>query len=264
VHTRFLLPTSFCVLLTCGFGFAQSQLPSSPTPKKSTQATPGISARNLARLRPVVLQDLRALVAGVYNIEDPSAAYLEEEFQRCQFTPLTLGTLGPAVLVEAQPGHGKTNASMLNIYLPSHGSYRRIVEAEGFGPEIVPGPKSIPYLVFGWSFGVCHTKSHRYRYQSGKYSIDACNQETGGENGGSCLIESCEGSLPTFHDPWQDQSEPKDASAEEGPCIVSAALTQPMRLPRPEIRCALCSPHRQTATARLIREAQARGRPLMR
>jgi hypothetical protein len=227
LNARRWLAASLCLLLACGCAFAQSsQVPSSPPPKESTQTEPGFSRRDLARLRPVVLRDLRGLLRRVDN-ENPSGADVEDAFQRCQFTPLRLGTLGPAVLVEAEAGHGKTNAAMLNIYVSSYGSYRRIIEAAGFGPMIIRGPGSVPNLVFGWASGVCHTKYYRYRYERGKYAVDACYQEDRGANwdGGSCMVKSCEGNLATFPNPWESPSEPADAGANSGPCRASAALS---------------------------------------
>lgn len=182
----------------------------------STQAAPGLSAHELARLRPVVMPDLRRLLVRVYN-DNPSAVDLEKEFQDCHFTQLKLGTLGPAVLVEAEAGHGKSNAAMLNIYVPSHGSYRRILEAAGFGPEVFRGPGPVPDLAFGWSSGVCYTKYYRYRYVRGKYTANACYQEDRGENwdGGDCTVKSCEGNLPIFSLPSDHSSDPAAAIPEE-------------------------------------------------
>lgn len=204
-------PLVLCVLLAYCLNFAQSQAPSSPVPKESLPEQSGISARELARLRPAVLRDLRKLLARIYN-NTPSAADLEDEFQRCHFTPFKLGTLGPAIVVEAEAGHGKSNAAMLDMYVPSQGSYRRIMEAAGFGPEIVPGPGTIPDLVFGWSSGVCHTKYYLYRYERGRYTVEACDQEERGENwdGGSCIVKACEGHLPTFPYSFDSSLEPGD------------------------------------------------------
>lgn len=181
----------------------------------SAQADSGLSAHELARLRPVVMPDLRRLLARVYN-DNPSAVDLEKEFQDCHFTQLKLGTLGLAVLVEAEAGHGKSNAAMLNIYVPSHGSYRRILEAAGSGPEIFRGPGSVPDLVFGWSSGVCYTKYYRYRYERGKYAVNACYQEDRGENwdGGDCKVKSCDENLPTFSLPSDHSSNPAAAIPE--------------------------------------------------
>ncbi|HEX7158224.1 MAG TPA: hypothetical protein VF214_04390 [Edaphobacter sp.] len=184
---------------------ARSQAPPSNTHGRPAKADQRISTGDLARLRPVVQQDLKTLLAHVYNDDNLSAADLEDEFQQCKFTPLALGALGPAVLVEAGVGHGMANATMLNIYVPSHGTYRRVAEAAGFGPRIVPGPERVPDLVFGWASGVCHATFQRYRYQSGKYVRDACDQEY---DNGDCAIKSCIGlglNLPTFPNPWPEQ-----------------------------------------------------------
>jgi hypothetical protein len=141
----------------------------------------------------------------VENNDRVSAADLDDEFQRCTFTPITLGALGPAVLVEGQPGSGAANAGMLNIYLRSNGSYRLIAEGGGFGPRIVAGPAGIPDLVFGWASGVCHAQYNHYRWQNGHFDVDACDQEEESAPGSDdCRITACEGTrkLPTFSNPW--------------------------------------------------------------
>lgn len=187
----------FCFVLVSGFGFAQS----SSAAGDSTDPASGISQTEVARLRPVVLKDLTTLMARVDN-DTPLAADVEVEFTRCQFTRVTLGSLGSAVVVEAQPGHGASNAAMLNIYVESHGTFRRILAGEGFGPEIIPGSKAVPDVIFGWASGVCHTTYYRYHYNGEKYVADACNQEINDANDDDrCAIKACEGKLPTFHHP---------------------------------------------------------------
>jgi hypothetical protein len=190
------------VFLGFGFCFAHPQTPSAPANKSihaEENPTEGkISKSEIERLRPAVLPDLRALMARVEN-DNPSPADVDEEFRHCEFTLFKLGKLGAAVLVEAQPGHGKSNAAMLNLYVPSHGTFRRILAAEGFGPEIISGSKPVPDLVFGWSAGVCHTTFYRYHYEHGKYVADACIQEEdAGRDSEDCSIRACEGKLPTF------------------------------------------------------------------
>ena len=164
--------------------------------QQSPEAAPGISSRELARLRPAVLRDLKPFLRKMEGGE-PTSADLDREFKACHFTALPLGKLGPAILVEAQAGHGMANAALLNLYVPDHAGYRRIVEAAGFGPEIVPGSLPEPDLVFGWASGVCHARYYRYRFKDGQYTPDACDQEVEGKDD-NCAIERCEGGLPTF------------------------------------------------------------------
>ena len=191
-----------CLLLACGCAFTQSQRPSSVLPNESPWAQPGISPDELQRLHPVVLPELAGLLRRHYN-ENPSPVDVENEFQRCEFTPVSLGTLGRAIVVEAQTGRGKTNAGMLNIYVPNRGSYRRILEGMGFGPMILHGARPVPDLAFGLESGACHTKYFRYRYKHGKYVTDACYQEDrpADWNGGSCQVKRCDEHLPKFSDP---------------------------------------------------------------
>jgi hypothetical protein len=207
MNGRRWLITGSCVLVAAIYAFAQPQT-SSSSPWLATK----ISADELAKVRPVALPDLERLLQTIDN-DKPSAEDVENEFRNCQFTLVRLGRLGIAVVVEAQAGHGKTNAAMLNVYAPSGNSYRRIVEAAGFGPEIFPGSASVPDLVFGWASGVCHTQYERYRYRHGRYSVDACNQEQEppGQNwnGDSCIIKSCGGAMPTFPQPSKAIAAPK-------------------------------------------------------
>lgn len=137
------------------------------------------------------------------NDEDnPEAAEVESEFRKCRFTPFKLGVLGPAVLVVWNPLNN-ANAEMRNIYLRKNGTYHLLIGAEGFGPEILPEPRPVPDLVFGWGEGVCHATYSRYRYQNGHYRVDACNQETEG-TGADCAITSCANKLPTFSNLFPD------------------------------------------------------------
>ncbi|MCU1250700.1 MAG: hypothetical protein JWQ49_3729 [Edaphobacter sp.] len=61
------------------------------------------------------MPDLKKAVALLDNEEHPTAADFENDFKHCKFTRLTLGALGPAVLVAWTPLR-TPNASMLNIY----------------------------------------------------------------------------------------------------------------------------------------------------
>jgi len=171
-----------------------------------------ITKSELLRLRPAVQQDLTELLKQVYH-ENPSRQDVEREFEDCVFTPLRLGSsAGRAVLVEAQAGHGATgNAAMLNIYARNGNSYRRIVEALGFGPTIHPRPGSPPDLIFGWASGVCYATYSRYRFSHGKYVVDACDQEyrASGDVSEHCPIKACEGPqhYPTFPHPSPVQAD---------------------------------------------------------
>jgi len=163
-----------------------------------------MSAQELVRLRPIVMPDLKKLAATFENENetDLDPAYLESLFQQCRFTRVALGSLGPAIPVESDLGGGMGNFGMLNIYLPAHGSYRRIIAEAGFGPKFLSTPGPVPDLVFGWAGGVCHATYSRYHYQTGSYISSACNQEVEGK-GDSCAIKTCEGSkLPKFPNPW--------------------------------------------------------------
>ncbi len=191
----------------------------------SRNTLPDISRAEFKQLRPVVFNDLKALIARVENEPSPTPKNIEEEFLRCKFTPLQLGTLGRAILVEGEPGHGATNATMLNIYLPEHGSYRLILQAGGFGPRAT-GDSSIPDLVFGWASGVCHAKYYRYTFKKSQYDTAACDQESEGAppSPDDCAIHSCGGGhLPTFPSPWPE--EPDQAKQSAHTLIVGKSST---------------------------------------
>jgi hypothetical protein len=126
------------------------------------------------------------------------------EWKQCKITPIRLGTLGTAVVVEWNPFKAP-NASLINIYLPGNGSYHLLLASAGYGPTILPGNKPVPDLVFGGTGGVCHAVYSRYRYQDGRYAVDACNQETEGKNG-ECGIIACQHrNFPTFPNPFPDK-----------------------------------------------------------
>lgn len=184
---------------------ARSQTPAAPAnhgPTNLDSVKPGIPDSELALLRPAVLPSLRKQI-GIFNDEtSPAATEVESEFKKCEFTPFKLGALGQAVLVVWNPLNN-ANAEMRNLYVRKDGTYHLLIAAEGFGPEILPEPRPVPDLVFGWGEGVCHATYSRYRYQNGHYKVDACNQETEG-NGGDCAITSCANKLPTFPNPFPD------------------------------------------------------------
>lgn len=179
------------------FAVPQSAQPSI-TPQTAQQAD--VSETELRRLRSAAFPDIRRSLAGMYNETESeiSTADLENEFQQCHVTAVQLGELGRALVVEGNAGHGKTNAAMLNVYVPSNGGYRLIIATAGWGPITLPGSRPIPDLAFGWSAGA-DSKLFRYRYRKGKYEIDACDRV----EADSETPTACEGKLPTFPYPFK-------------------------------------------------------------
>ena len=93
---RFPLLKSLCfILLALGCAHAQSSGNIS-----SGTNLPDVSRSELERLRPVVLADVKAFLAQ--SEPKPSQNSVEEEFLRCKFTPVKLGILGRAILVEGE------------------------------------------------------------------------------------------------------------------------------------------------------------------
>jgi len=161
--------------------------------------SPPLPPADLARLRAAVLPDLRKAV-GTFN-NDSKTKDVSAEWKLCKITPIRLGTLGPAVVVEWNPAKAP-NASMINIYLPANGEYHLLLGSAGFGPTLLPEKKPVPDLVFGGTGGVCHAVYSRYRYQNGHYAVDACNQEKESKDG-NCSIIACEHrNFPTFPNPF--------------------------------------------------------------
>lgn len=201
-----LLGLLLVISVSLGHGQAQEQSPAGSaisTPTKSQ----GFSRRDLVLLRPVLLRDLIPTIKLVDNEPKPSASDVQDAFLSCRFTPLSLGQLGPVVLVEWDGGFtGSINVPMLNIYIASGGSYRKIIEEGGFGPGIVPRANSAPDLLFGSTSGVCHATITRYRFADGKYAPDACDQEFSSNSVSVCQVKPCGEAahskpLPTFPDP---------------------------------------------------------------
>jgi hypothetical protein len=192
------------------------------------QSNASIPSAELARLRPVVLPDLKAFLSNIYR-EPVSDADAVQEFSDCKFSRLILGPLGPAILVEASAGHGKTNAAMLNLYVPDHGSFRRVAAAQGFGPEVMDRNGAPPDLVFGWTEGVCTVTYHRYHYEKGQYNVNGCAQEdrdSEPKTGEFCAIKECDspGKLAVF-DPPSNQMPPDYLPKPDGAsCVVSPGL----------------------------------------
>jgi len=129
---------------------------------------------DLTRLQAAVLPVLRKAVGTFDN--DSKARDVSAEWKLCKISPIRLGTLGPAVVVEWNPAKAQ-NASMINIYLPANGEYQLLLGSAGFGPALFPGTKLAPDLVFWVTGGVCHAVYSRHRYQNGHYVVEACNQE---------------------------------------------------------------------------------------
>jgi hypothetical protein len=146
-----------------------------------------------------VLPDLRNAIAIFSNKEAPDASEVDRQFKQCNFTAVNLGTLGTGVLVEWNPLKAP-NAQLLNIYVYREGSFERLLSSVGTPPTFVPGIRSVPDIIFGWTEGVCQARYSRYRYEGGRYVVDACNQETAGKND-ECAITECGSGLSTFPNP---------------------------------------------------------------
>jgi hypothetical protein len=204
--------------------FRQSSAVAQEGPAKSSDVSP----QEISRLRPALVPDIKEVLARVYNIPNATQADIAGELKRCKFAPLKLGELGRAILAE-DDGPGGKNAVMLNIYVPAHGSYRRVVKEVGFGPTALKG-RAVPDLVFGTSGGVCTATLVRYRYANGTYAADACDQEYQGDAGAGdaeagapddCAIKRCNGPkpLPTFPSPFAHPELAEDvASGDQNAC----------------------------------------------
>lgn len=192
------------------------------------QSNSSITSAELTRLKPVVLPDLKARLSSIYG-EPVSDADAVQEFSHCKFSRLILGPLGPAILVEAAAGHGKTNAAMLNVYVPDHGSFRRVAAADGFGPQVMGRDGELPDLIFGWTQGVCTVTYYRYHYEKGQYKVNGCAQEdrNGKARAGEfCAIKPCDDTEKlTVFDPPLNQMPPDELPKPDGPsCVASPAL----------------------------------------
>ncbi len=224
----FLTGSLIAVVASLNYAHARGQ--ASPTPDNSTNATShGFSRGDLMRLRPVLLRDLIPSLKIVYNDPSPSFDDINTAFLSCDFTPLRLGKLGSAILVEWK-GNGGVNVPLLNIYIPSVNSYRKIIDSGGFGPGIVPRRGSpVPDLLFGATSGSCHATINRYRYIRGRYRLDACDQEEGA-SGETCAVKSCKDRahphpLPTFPDPASWSGPPNTpAPYFDGPTLTAKQI----------------------------------------
>ena len=186
------------------YALALTLFPTIATAASGPQSVADSSVSSLPRselssLRFAVTPDLSKAVATFENT--PRTRDVSEEWKQCKFTPIHLGTLGPAVVVEWNPVKAP-NASMINIYLPRNGQYRLLLANGGFGPTLLPGPNPVPDLVFGATGGVCHATYSRYRWLNEHYEVNACNQETEGKDGNCAIISCANRKLPTFPNPF--------------------------------------------------------------
>ncbi len=208
--------------------FAWAVLLADGTAASGQQSNASIPAAELTRLRSVVLPDLKTSLTSIYG-ERVSDAEAVQELSRCKFSRLILGPLGPAILVEASAGQGKTNAAMLNVYIPDRGSFRRVVAANGFGPQVMDRTGAPPDLIFGWTEGVCTVTFYRYHYERGKYDVNGCAQED--RNGRAklgefCAIKACDSpeKLAVFDPPLNEMPPDYLPKADGASCVASPAL----------------------------------------
>lgn len=192
------MPVVLMALLVSGFAFPHSEMLPRQGQESSNKGTrEALSPSDLMRLRPAVLPDLTKLLQQLDG-ESPNAADLEQEFLNCRFRPLQLEHLGSAVLVE-DVGSG-TNSSMLNIYLRTGNSYRRVIAASGFGPMVLAHAGSPPDIVFGWTEGASRAVLWRWRYSGGKYAVDACDDESSPD----MICKGPKAPRKTFPNPYTD------------------------------------------------------------
>ena len=208
--------------------FALAVVLADATTASGQQSNASIPAAELTRLEPAVLPDLKARLSTIYGkpISDADAA---QEFSRCKFSRLILGPLGPAILVEAAAGHGKTNAAMLNVYVSDHGSFRRVATADGFGPQVMDRDGSPPDLIFGWTEGVCSVTYYRYHYEKSHYNVNGCAQEDRkGKPKPSefCAIKACDSTekLAVFDPPLNQIPTDQLPKPDGASCVASPAL----------------------------------------
>lgn len=229
---RTCLSVASLIVVVASLSYIQARGQASPTSANSVKAkSEGFSRTDLMRLRPVLFRDLVPTAKLVYNDPDLRPADIEDAFLSCRFTPLRLGKLGPAVLVEWDGLSQVSNVAILNIYIPSSGSYRKIIAEEGFGPSIVPHvSSSVPDLLFGWASGVCHASFSRYSYDGDKYKLDACDEEYPSSEG-NCDVRACKDParpqpLPTFPDPtsWNGPPAPPPPPYFDGPTLTAKQI----------------------------------------
>ncbi|HKO18514.1 MAG TPA: hypothetical protein VJU82_06475 [Acidobacteriaceae bacterium] len=170
-------------------------------PPRNGPLHPGVTLQEMSAVRPLAMADLRrALSAGGEPVD---ARYLREEFRRCKFRHLALGTLGTAVMMAYQDPGAAPNGGMYDIYLRRGGRYEKIVESGGFGPYMLADFNGIPDLAFGATTGVCTESFVRLRYKGGRYQPNACIQNVRDNGSDSCHIQACDDArhLPTFPEP---------------------------------------------------------------
>lgn len=192
------------------------------------QSNSSIPNGELARLRPVVVPDLKAFLSR-FDGEPVSNADAVQEFRRCTFTRLNLGTLGRAIVVEAAAGHGNQNAAFLNVYVREHESFRRLLTAAGFGPEVNERKGAPPDLIFGWTEGVCTAKYYRYHYANGQYERNGCVQENSNDDpkvGEYCALKACDDKekLAAFDPPGNRMPEDEIPKPDGPSCVVTPVL----------------------------------------
>jgi len=208
--------------------FAEAVVLADATAASGPQSNASIPSAELTRLQPVVLSDLKARLSSIYG-EPVSDADAVQEFSHCKFSRLILGQLGPAIMVEAAAGHGKTNAAMLNVYVPDHGSFRRVAAANGFGPQVMDRDGAPPDLIFGWTEGVCTVTYYRYHYEKGQYNVNGCAQEDGNgkpKTGEFCAIKACDRTekLAVFDPPLNQMPPDSLPKRDRASCVASPAL----------------------------------------
>ena len=118
---------------------------------------------------------------------------------------------------------------MLNVYVPDHGSFRRVAAGNGFGPQVVDRDGAPPDLIFGWTEGVCTVAYYRYHYDKGHYSVNGCAQEYRNgkpKPGEFCAIKACGSAekLAVFDPPLNQLPPDYLPKADGASCVASPAL----------------------------------------
>ncbi len=190
---------AFCILTSAAYGSGpHGQTLPSPV---NRQERSGVSVQEMEALKPLALKDLlKDLSEGG---EQPSQAYVREQFRNCKFRKLSLGKLGIGVLMEFHDPSGGPNSGSYFIYLRRNGRYSIIAQGGGFGPYVLTGINGIPDLAFGSTSGVCTENFLRLRYSGTRYKPDACMQNVPDASSDDCHAEPCKDSreLPMFPEP---------------------------------------------------------------
>lgn len=177
-------------------------------PRQLVQVDSGITMDEFEALRAAVTADAKL------NRDDVGPFDIKQ-FDDLNVTPVALGKAGRGFVVYFNTSEfcGATGNCPMALYLPGERGLYAALHFGGWGFTLLPSGGDVPDIVFAWNMSCCEQILNRLRFNSGKFSGIACDDEETGqpdEDGTDqhsvpkvkpCETSGGKSSLPTFTPP---------------------------------------------------------------